>query len=202
MLRIRHKQRCGNVQDLDIRLGAGTKGHAHQNSGNERLHHRSRCVQHSKGQSRPGTLMKLSVSQMTQGDGLATPRHGHMTRLGSRPLDCTCYIKGQGHPLLSHTALNITRAVEFRLVRWISVLASTATPCSTNCLRYREADSKSVQQPSLDYISTTAVGKWALVAGIGQDQQTRYLLLSKETCEGPTLCMCRRSYVFVPWLFL
>ena len=98
----------------------------------------------------------------------------------------------------SQTALNITRAVKFWLVRWIPELASTATPCSTKCLRYREADSKSVQRLSLDNFSNTAVAKRALTAGIGQDQKTRYLLLSKETCEGPTLCMCRRSYVFAP----
>ena len=96
MLRIRHKQRSRDVQDLDIRLGAGTKGHAHQNSRNERLQHRHRCVQHSGGQTELGTLRKVSVSQITQGHGLATPRHGHMTRLGSRPLDCTCHIKDRG----------------------------------------------------------------------------------------------------------
>lgn len=104
--------------------------------------------------------------------------------------------------MLSQTVLNTTRAVEFRLVRWIPVLASTVTPSSTNCLRYREADSNSVQQLSLDHSSNTAVAKWALMAGICQDQQTRYLLFSKETCEGPTLCMCRRSYGFAAWLVL
>ena len=81
------------------------------------------------------------------------------------------------------------------------MLASTATPCSTNCLRYRELTLSSVQRLSLHHISNTAVAKGALKAGIGQDQKTRYLLFSKETCEGPTLCMCRGSYVLAPWLF-